>query len=253
MTARTTSARHRAARRPLTPLSAINQNAVVVGRRAAVVATAGGILVSTFAGTAHAAPVQTSGATKLSAVDLGALTEQAREALAAAPVVTVAPDAQIQVEAVSADTAVKVTAAPVAKKVVATRTAAASRTADRAAVNAPAAAYSSQAASIALRYVGVKYVVGGSTPAGFDCSGLVAYVYAQLGIDLPHQSSAIRDSSHTTQISRSEARPGDIIWSPGHVSIYLGDGMQVEASRPQGWTVGVHSIWQSNPVFLRVS
>lgn len=253
MTARTTSARHRAARRPLSPLSGLNQNAAVVGRRAAVVATAGGILVSAFASTAHAAPVENSTATKLSTVDLGAITEQAREALQAAPVVTVAQDAQIQVEAVSAETAVKVEAAPAPKKTV-TRTAAASRTTERSAsVDIPAGAANSAAASIALRYVGVRYVVGGASPDGFDCSGLVAYVYAQLGIDLPHQSSGILNSSHTTQISRSEAQPGDLIWSPGHISIYLGDGKQVEASRPQGWTVGVHNIWQSNPVFLRVS
>ncbi|ACZ31857.1 NLP/P60 protein [Xylanimonas cellulosilytica DSM 15894] len=251
MTARTTSARHRAARRPLTPLSGLNQNAAVVGRRAAVVATAGGILVSTFATAAQAAPVENT-ASKLSTVDLGALTEQAREALQAAPVVTVSPDAQVDVETVSAETAVQVEAAPKPKPVV-QRASTVSRTADRSAVAAPAAAYSSQAASIALRYDGVRYVVGGASPDGFDCSGLVAYVYAQLGIDLPHQSRSILNSARTTQISRAEAQPGDLIWSPGHISIYLGDGKQIEASRPQGWKVGVHNIWQSNPVFLRVS
>ena len=252
MTARTTGARHRAARRPL---AGLNQNAAVVGRRAAVVATAGGILVSAFATTAHAAPVENSTATKLSTVDLGALTAQAREALQAAPVVTVAQDAQIQVETISAETAVKVEAAPAPKTKVTTRKAATSRTSERSSssVDVPAGAANSAAASIALRYVGVRYVVGGASPSGFDCSGLVSYVYAQLGIDLPHQSRGILDSPRTTQISASQARPGDLIWSPGHISIYLGDGKQVEASRPQGWKVGVHSIWQSNPVYLRVS
>ena len=275
MSARSTSARHRAARRPLTPLSDIAQSvaATGVGRRAAVAATAGGILVSTFgvAGTAQAAPVQNE-ATKLSSVDLNALSDQAREALAAAPAVTVASDAQVAVEAVTADgvASVGVTPAPVAKpKVVETvekaettasttaeRTATASRSAERSTTTetvSTKSASTSAAVSIAMRYIGVKYVVGGSSPSGFDCSGLVAYVYGQLGIKLPHQSRAILDSPRTTLISASEARPGDLLWSPGHISIYAGNGKQVEASRPQGWKVDLNPIWQSNPVYLRVS
>ncbi len=246
MTARTTSGRHRAARRPLTPLTGLGQNAAVVGRRAAVVATASGILVSTLGSAAHAAPVHSTADAKLSTVDLGALTAQAREALATAPVVTVAPDAQVQVEVAGVESAagVEVTAAPV-------RTVTSSRSGDRVAI--PDSAVGSSVASVAMRYLGVPYVVGGSSPSGFDCSGFVSYVYAQLGIDLPHQSRAILNSSHTTQISRSEARAGDLIWSPGHISIYLGDGQQVETGRGLGRKVGVHSIWQSNPVFLRVS
>ena len=246
MTARTTSGRHRAARRPLTPLTGLGQNAAVVGRRAAVVATASGILVSTLGSAAHAAPVHSTADAKLSTVDLGALTAQAREALATAPVVTVAPDAQVQVEVAGVESAagVEVTAAPV-------RTVTSSRSGDRVAI--PDSAVGSSVASVAMRYLGVPYVVGGSSPSGFDCSGFVSYVYAQLGIDLPHQSRAILNSSRTTQISRSEARAGDLIWSPGHISIYLGDGQQVETGRGLGRQVGVHSIWQSNPVFLRVS
>ena len=228
MTARTTGGRHRAARRPLAPLTGITQNAAVAGRRAAAVATASGIFVSTLATGAHAAPAPQDAALGT----LEALTEQAKAALEAAPVVTVPADAQVEVESVTAEgvASVEVTAAP---EVTATRAA--------------------SAAEIALRYDGTRYVVGGASPSGFDCSGLVSYVYAQLGIDLPHQSRAILDSSHTTRISRSEARAGDLIWSPGHISIYLGDGMQIEAARGWGWEVGVHSIWQSNPVFLRVS
>jgi cell wall-associated NlpC family hydrolase len=276
VSARTTRARHRAARRPLTPLSDFAQNvaATGVGRRAAVAATAGGILVSTFgvAGSAQAAPVQNE-ATKLSSVDLNTLSDQAREALAAAPVVTVASDAQVSVEAVTADgvASVGVTPAPVAKpKVVApeakvaaavdtsARSATASRSAERSTTAEAASATTktsstSAAVSIAMRYIGVKYVVGGSSPSGFDCSGLVSYVYKQLGISLPHQSRAILDSPHTTRISASEARPGDLLWSPGHISIYAGNGKQVEASRPQGWKVDLNPIWQSNPVYLRVS
>ncbi|PZR54387.1 glycoside hydrolase [Xylanimonas oleitrophica] len=114
------------------------------------------------------------------------------------------------------------------------------------------AARGQQVVATALEHVGTPYVWGGSTPAGFDCSGLVSYAYAKVGVDLPHQSTAIRDSARTTVVSREEALPGDIIWSPGHVSVYMGDGMQVEASRPGGWDVAVRKIWQQDPVFLRV-
>ena len=90
---------------------------------------------------------------------------------------------------------------------------------------------------------------GGTTPAGFDCSGFTSYVFAQVGISLPRTSSAQRGAG--TVVPRSEARAGDLIWSPGHISIYLGDGMQVDAPRP-GKTIQIRSIWQSNPTFIRV-
>ena len=122
--------------------------------------------------------------------------------------------------------------------------------------SAPAADGSrgAQVASIAARYIGTPYVVGGASPSGFYCSGLVTYVYAQVGVtSLPRSSSEMRTSSATTVVSRAEAQPGDLIWSPGHISIYIGNGQQIEATRPGGWTVRQSSLWQSSPVFLRVT
>ncbi len=83
------------------------------------------------------------------------------------------------------------------------------------------------AASIALRYLGVPYVWGGSSPAGFDCSGLVMYVYAQLGISLPHYTVAQWNA--TLPISSPE--PGDLVFfnGLGHVGIYIGGGRFVDA------------------------
>jgi len=86
-----------------------------------------------------------------------------------------------------------------------------------------------QAASIALQYLGVPYVWGGSSPSGFDCSGLVMYVYAQLGISLPHYTVA--QWSSTIPISSSEMQPGDLVFfnGLGHVGIYIGGGQFVNA------------------------
>jgi cell wall-associated NlpC family hydrolase len=86
-----------------------------------------------------------------------------------------------------------------------------------------------QAAQIALQYLGVPYVWGGSSPSGFDCSGLVMYVYAQLGISLPHYTVA--QWSSTIPISQSEMQPGDLVFFDGlgHVGIYIGNGQFVDA------------------------
>ena len=102
---------------------------------------------------------------------------------------------------------------------------------------------------VAARYVGTPYVSGGSTPAGFDCSGFVSYVYAQLGISLPRTSSGIKAAG--TVIARADAQPGDLIWSPGHISIYAGGNDQIDSPRP-GKTIQFRAIWQSSPVFIRI-
>jgi len=104
------------------------------------------------------------------------------------------------------------------------------------------------AVAIGSNYLGTPYAWGGGAPGGFDCSGFVSYVYAQMGISLPHQSGDILNSG--TVISASEARPGDILWWPGHVGIYAGNG-QVLHSTP-GPGVSITNIWGS-PTYLRVS
>jgi peptidoglycan DL-endopeptidase CwlO len=86
-----------------------------------------------------------------------------------------------------------------------------------------------EAATIALQYLGVPYVFGGSTPAGFDCSGLVMYVFAQLGIQLPHFAAA--QYGYGTPVARGDLQPGDLVFFDGlgHVGIYIGGGQFVHA------------------------
>jgi cell wall-associated NlpC family hydrolase len=83
------------------------------------------------------------------------------------------------------------------------------------------------AASIALRYLGIPYVWGGASPSGFDCSGLVMYVYAQLGISLPHYTVAQWNATERV----SSPAPGDLVFfnGLGHVGIYIGGGKFVDA------------------------
>jgi cell wall-associated NlpC family hydrolase len=110
--------------------------------------------------------------------------------------------------------------------------------------------------SAAKRYDGGRYVRGGRTPSGFDCSGYTSYVVRKaIGKSLPHQSGAQRSS--VKRISRSAAKPGDLIFFHGggggvyHVGIYAGGGKLYHSSRP-GTRVGLGPIFSSNVSFGRV-
>ena len=84
-------------------------------------------------------------------------------------------------------------------------------------------------ADYACQFVGNPYVWGGtSLTNGADCSGFIMSVYAHFGVSLPHSSASMRSCG--TEVSYSEAMPGDIICYSGHVAIYLGGGSIVHAS-----------------------
>ncbi len=82
---------------------------------------------------------------------------------------------------------------------------------------------------IAMHYLGVRYVWGGASPSGFDCSGLVMYVFAQIGVALPHSSYS--QFGMGTPVSMSQLQPGDLVFFAGasHVGIYIGGGQFVHA------------------------
>jgi cell wall-associated NlpC family hydrolase len=81
-----------------------------------------------------------------------------------------------------------------------------------------------KAVGIALRYLGTPYSWAGASPAGFDCSGFVMYVYGKLGIGLPHSSSALWGVGRP--VARHDLEAGDIVFFNGlsHVGIYAGNG-----------------------------
>lgn len=98
-----------------------------------------------------------------------------------------------------------------------------------------------KAVQIAKRELGTPYVYGGSSPGGFDCSGLTAYIYARLGIHLPHNAAA--QYYYGRPVSLKHLRPGDLLFfhGLGHVGIYIGHGRMIHAPHT-GANVEIESL-----------
>ena len=107
-----------------------------------------------------------------------------------------------------------------------------------------------RAVAIAEQYLGIPYVWGGASPlTGFDCSGLVMYVYAQLGIHLTHYSGA-QFNEGTRILDPADLMPGDLVFfepgpnGPGHVGMYIGGGEFIQAPHT-GDVVKISSLDES--------
>lgn len=269
MSSTPTRARHRSATRPATPLTSLAKTVSAVDTRKGLLAAAAtGIAISVVAGgSALASPdaqVEAQGTT-VPATNLGDVVSQAHMTVAANPEVK-APDTNWSEGEVVVPTA----EAPAAQASHSNTAGAATRSVHAATTPAPAAAVAAPAAAvapaaaaatsiapsvaggsvldIAMRYQGVPYVYGGTSPRGFDCSGFVQYVYGQSGVGLPRTSWAQGSAGH--KISAGEAQQGDIVYYGGHVGIYAGNGMMVHAPKP-GESVKVQKIY-GNPSFVRV-
>jgi hypothetical protein len=114
-----------------------------------------------------------------------------------------------------------------------------------------------RAVAIAEQFLGLRYVWGGASPFfGFDCSGLVMYVYGQLGIHLTHFSGA-QWNEGTRILTTEDLAPGDLVFfnpgpaGPGHVGIYVGGGEFVHAPH-SGDVVKISSLTESTYSFSYV-
>ncbi|MBW3068543.1 MULTISPECIES: C40 family peptidase [unclassified Actinomyces] len=262
-----TSARHRKAARPLTPMTSV----APVARRGFAVAASSGLALGMIASGASAANTNEAAqsAGSLETQGVGALAAEARTVVSTNESVQVAASVVVpnDVETVDAPTAeapvVEVEEEPEpeataeADAVVETANAAAAdtdTTAEAAATTtaSPAAANpsGSSVVSIAMQYTGMAYIWGSNSPAngGFDCSGLVQYVYSQVGISLPRTSYA--QGASGTVVSAAQAQPGDIVYYGGHVGIYAGGGMMIDAGTP-ATGVSYRAVYGS-PQYVRV-
>nr|WP_300002548.1 peptidoglycan-binding protein [Tissierella sp.] len=89
----------------------------------------------------------------------------------------------------------------------------------------------------AKKFIGGRYVYGGSSPSGFDCSGFTQYVYSQMGINIPRATGS--QASAGTRVSKSDLEPGDLLIfsntykaGPSHAGVYLGNGQFIHAANP---------------------
>ncbi|MBT9255073.1 C40 family peptidase [Phycicoccus sp. MAQZ13P-2] len=242
-----THGRHRQAARynPVSELSTIVKAAGETGARVSAVLAASGGLVATFALPAHAAGARTEAAATHSTTTAAAPAASLRAAAAAPAVVAPAvaapaakPTATFGVAGVKA--VAKPKPKPKPKPVVqaaapATSTAARSESgASRSAQRAPVANVAQSASgvvNIARTLLGIPYVYGGTTTAGFDCSGFTSYVFAKAGVSLPRTAAA--QQAAATPVSSPQ--PGDLVFfgSPAwHVGIYTGNGMMIDSPKP---------------------
>ena len=87
-----------------------------------------------------------------------------------------------------------------------------------------------QVVAIAMQYLGVPYVWGGASPSGgFDCSGLTMYVFAKIGVSLPHYAAAQYQMG--SPVSKDQLQPGDLVFfrGLGHMGMYIGGGNMIHA------------------------
>ena len=224
MSSRTMTARHRAVPVRTSPLEAVahamSDNAGTIGRQAAVIAAASGLIISA------GLPAQAAEAQR----EASALSDVASTA---APTVVAPEQAQVDFER----PAVASVAAPVVERVQTQSTSTKTLSTKVASLLDGSSVAGSSLAAIAYTGIGSPYVWGGTTPSGWDCSGFTQWVYAQAGISIP------RVQAWTVMKPTATPAPGDLVVQNGgaHVGIYVGNGMMISALNPSQGTL-LHAV-----------
>ncbi|SDS70924.1 Cell wall-associated hydrolase, NlpC family [Brevibacterium sandarakinum] len=252
---------------PLTELTEVlNANSAVFGRRAAVVAASGGLL------TAAVLPAAGQGADDNVAVSAESEAQTQVEYKNQTATVTAGDEAKdkdkkqdssfsADVQTVTAKAAPKPEPEPVETAEDTSDDTANTGSSDSGDKGESDKGEGSDAGSIdgskaeqvigwAEKGVGTPYVYGGTSQSGWDCSGYTSWVYGKVGVDLPRTSGAQKAAGQV--VSQSEAKPGDLIWSPGHIGIYAGDGQMYDAGSPGSGTSKRSYSWMGNVTFIRV-
>ena len=107
----------------------------------------------------------------------------------------------------------------------------------------------------AKKYLGTRYVYGGASSKGFDCSGFTMYIFDQYGYNLPHSATSQWQSSLGTTVARADLQAGDLVFfcdpsrsggkACSHVGIYIGDGDFIHASSSHSGGVRISSLYES--------
>lgn len=268
MTTRQALGRHRATPVRTNPLESISKavasNAGSVGRQAAVIAAASGLVLTlgvpaaqgNVSREASAVPVEGLSAERVAVKAVSVSTERAKDLNIERAAFTSKPAPAPVVIAVANEVTPRSTTsstsssnaddfAPVTRSNRGTTESTSS--APKVKSDSVNTANLSGIAATAAKYVGVPYVWGGNTPSGWDCSGFVKYVYAQHGINIARGTSAIRGSGQF--VRTSSPKPGDLVFQNGggHVGIYLGGGKMIGAQNPTVDTI-LHDV-SRNPLY----
>jgi cell wall-associated NlpC family hydrolase len=108
-------------------------------------------------------------------------------------------------------------------------------------VDASSGIKSDQLVTAAKSVIGTKYVYGGTTANGFDCSGFIGYVYKEVGVKLPRTSASMYNTG--TSVSKENLQPGDLVFfntsgrGVSHVGVYIGNGKFAHSSSSKGVTI----------------
>lgn len=216
-------ARHRAPSRPSTPVSQFAQSffSSENGKRLSALAGSGVALTVVAAAAVPASADATAAKRAATSVNAAELAKGTVEKLT----VNAAVSSEVDKVAQAATSARVGTSAPAEQS-----TQGSSSQASEAFVGRDLGPADGTVVGIAMQYQGSPYVWGGTTPSGFDCSGFVGYVYRQTGKSLPRTTGAMMGAGQVVPLS--QIQPGDVLLSPTHAGIYVGNGQAIHALSP---------------------